>query len=192
MEGIIFLVIILAAAHAIDNGRAFAWDRTKTATRSRWQAYTEKRPSAGRGSQAGVATGQAIGAAAVGLAEGIRGFAEGARLGWGEGRDKAYAWHDRRRTNTASALPEPAHAAVQATGTHGSRLSPRNGGEPADSSTRPQLHLVDHDQRPDTPVAADSADGNGAHGLNERLRVKSVYDGRDFLYQLVKIYADQK
>jgi acetylornithine deacetylase/succinyl-diaminopimelate desuccinylase-like protein len=35
-------------------------------------------------------------------------------------------------------------------------------------------------------------DGNGAHGLNERLRVKSVYDGRDFLYQVVKIYAQQK
>ena len=33
-------------------------------------------------------------------------------------------------------------------------------------------------------------DGNGAHGLNERLRVKSVYDGRDFLYQVVKIYAN--
>ena len=26
-------------------------------------------------------------------------------------------------------------------------------------------------------------DGNGAHGLNERMRVKSVYDGRDFLYR---------
>jgi acetylornithine deacetylase/succinyl-diaminopimelate desuccinylase-like protein len=35
-------------------------------------------------------------------------------------------------------------------------------------------------------------DGNGAHGLNERLRVKSVYDGRDFLYQVVKIYAGAK
>jgi acetylornithine deacetylase/succinyl-diaminopimelate desuccinylase-like protein len=35
-------------------------------------------------------------------------------------------------------------------------------------------------------------DGNGAHGLNERLRVKSVYDGRDFLYQVVKIYISQK
>jgi acetylornithine deacetylase/succinyl-diaminopimelate desuccinylase-like protein len=35
-------------------------------------------------------------------------------------------------------------------------------------------------------------DGNGAHGLNERLRVKSVYDGRDFLYEVVKIYANQK
>ena len=35
-------------------------------------------------------------------------------------------------------------------------------------------------------------DGNGAHGLNERSRVKSVYDGRDFLYQVIKIYAQQK
>ena len=35
-------------------------------------------------------------------------------------------------------------------------------------------------------------DGNGAHGLNERLRVKSVYDGRDFLYEVVKIYANSK
>lgn len=34
-------------------------------------------------------------------------------------------------------------------------------------------------------------DGNGVHGLNERLRVKSLYDGRDFLYQVVKIYANQ-
>ena len=34
-------------------------------------------------------------------------------------------------------------------------------------------------------------DGNGAHGLNERLRIKSVYEGRDFLYQVVKIYAQQ-
>jgi acetylornithine deacetylase/succinyl-diaminopimelate desuccinylase-like protein len=35
-------------------------------------------------------------------------------------------------------------------------------------------------------------DGNGAHGLNERLRVNSVYKGRDFLYEVVKIYANQK
>lgn len=35
-------------------------------------------------------------------------------------------------------------------------------------------------------------DGGGIHGLNERIRVKSLYDGRDFLYALVKIYADQK
>ncbi len=35
------------------------------------------------------------------------------------------------------------------------------------------------------------ADGGGVHGLNERLRVKSVYDGRDYLHRLVKIYADK-
>jgi acetylornithine deacetylase/succinyl-diaminopimelate desuccinylase-like protein len=32
-------------------------------------------------------------------------------------------------------------------------------------------------------------DGNGAHGLNERRSVRSVYVGRDFLDDLVKIYA---
>jgi len=36
------------------------------------------------------------------------------------------------------------------------------------------------------------ADGNGAHGLNERVRVKSVYEGRDFLYQLIKVYANTR
>lgn len=30
------------------------------------------------------------------------------------------------------------------------------------------------------------------HGLNERIRVKSVMEGREFLYRLVKLYADQK
>jgi acetylornithine deacetylase/succinyl-diaminopimelate desuccinylase-like protein len=30
------------------------------------------------------------------------------------------------------------------------------------------------------------------HGLNERIRVQSLYDGRDFLYALVKQYAAQK
>jgi acetylornithine deacetylase/succinyl-diaminopimelate desuccinylase-like protein len=30
------------------------------------------------------------------------------------------------------------------------------------------------------------------HGLNERIRVQSLYDGRDFLYSLVKLYADQR
>jgi acetylornithine deacetylase/succinyl-diaminopimelate desuccinylase-like protein len=35
-------------------------------------------------------------------------------------------------------------------------------------------------------------DGNGAHGLNERMRVKSVYDGRDFLHEIVKLYANEK
>ncbi|HEY8615732.1 M20/M25/M40 family metallo-hydrolase [Phenylobacterium sp.] len=32
-------------------------------------------------------------------------------------------------------------------------------------------------------------DGNGAHGLNERLRVSSVYEGRDYLFDLVSAYA---
>jgi acetylornithine deacetylase/succinyl-diaminopimelate desuccinylase-like protein len=32
-------------------------------------------------------------------------------------------------------------------------------------------------------------DLGNAHGLNERLRVQSLYDGRDFLYELVKLYA---
>lgn len=35
-------------------------------------------------------------------------------------------------------------------------------------------------------------DGNGAHGLNERVRVGAVYKGRDFLYDIVKIYANQR
>jgi acetylornithine deacetylase/succinyl-diaminopimelate desuccinylase-like protein len=35
-------------------------------------------------------------------------------------------------------------------------------------------------------------DGGGAHGLNERIRVATVMSGRDFLYRLVKLYADQK
>ena len=34
-------------------------------------------------------------------------------------------------------------------------------------------------------------DGNGVHGLNERLRVKVLYDGRDYLYRLMKLYGDQ-
>ncbi len=35
-------------------------------------------------------------------------------------------------------------------------------------------------------------DGGGVHGLNERVRVDALYDGRDFLYEVVKIYATQK
>jgi acetylornithine deacetylase/succinyl-diaminopimelate desuccinylase-like protein len=35
-------------------------------------------------------------------------------------------------------------------------------------------------------------DGNGVHGLNERIRVTSLMKGRDFLYGLVKIYAVQR
>jgi acetylornithine deacetylase/succinyl-diaminopimelate desuccinylase-like protein len=34
-------------------------------------------------------------------------------------------------------------------------------------------------------------DGNGTHGLNERASVEAVYSGRDFLTELVKIYASQ-
>jgi acetylornithine deacetylase/succinyl-diaminopimelate desuccinylase-like protein len=34
-------------------------------------------------------------------------------------------------------------------------------------------------------------DGGHIHGLNERVRVRSVYDGRTFLYRLVKLYAEQ-
>jgi acetylornithine deacetylase/succinyl-diaminopimelate desuccinylase-like protein len=34
-------------------------------------------------------------------------------------------------------------------------------------------------------------DGNGVHGLNERIEVKSLYVGRDYLFDLVKAYADQ-
>jgi acetylornithine deacetylase/succinyl-diaminopimelate desuccinylase-like protein len=33
-------------------------------------------------------------------------------------------------------------------------------------------------------------DGNGVHGLNERRSVRSVFVGRDFLTELVKVYAD--
>lgn len=32
-------------------------------------------------------------------------------------------------------------------------------------------------------------DGNGAHGLNERLRARSLYEGRDYLFDLVKAYV---
>jgi acetylornithine deacetylase/succinyl-diaminopimelate desuccinylase-like protein len=34
-------------------------------------------------------------------------------------------------------------------------------------------------------------DGNGVHGLNERIEVKSLMVGRDYLTDLVKAYADQ-
>lgn len=34
------------------------------------------------------------------------------------------------------------------------------------------------------------AEGSRAHGLNERIRVKSLLDGRRFLYEVVKLYAD--
>jgi acetylornithine deacetylase/succinyl-diaminopimelate desuccinylase-like protein len=34
------------------------------------------------------------------------------------------------------------------------------------------------------------AEGSHAHGLNERIRVKSLLDGRQFLYEVVKLYAN--
>jgi acetylornithine deacetylase/succinyl-diaminopimelate desuccinylase-like protein len=34
-------------------------------------------------------------------------------------------------------------------------------------------------------------DLSNVHGLNERIRIQSLYDGRDFLYKLVKLYAAQ-
>ena len=33
-------------------------------------------------------------------------------------------------------------------------------------------------------------DGNGTHGLNERIEVRAVYVGRDYIFDLVKAYAD--
>jgi acetylornithine deacetylase/succinyl-diaminopimelate desuccinylase-like protein len=35
-------------------------------------------------------------------------------------------------------------------------------------------------------------DGNGVHGLNERLEARSLYVGRDFLYDLARAYADSQ
>lgn len=35
-------------------------------------------------------------------------------------------------------------------------------------------------------------DGNGTHGLNERREVRSVFVGRDFLYDLVKVYSGEE
>lgn len=34
-------------------------------------------------------------------------------------------------------------------------------------------------------------DGNGVHGLNERAEVKAIYVGRDYMFDLVKAYADK-
>jgi acetylornithine deacetylase/succinyl-diaminopimelate desuccinylase-like protein len=40
------------------------------------------------------------------------------------------------------------------------------------------------------PGAWGDPDGNGVHGLNERLEVRSVYVGRDYLFDLVKALAE--
>ena len=33
-------------------------------------------------------------------------------------------------------------------------------------------------------------DGNGVHGLNERIEARSLYVGRDYMFELLKAYAD--
>ena len=38
----------------------------------------------------------------------------------------------------------------------------------------------------------EDAEGNHIHGLNERMSVKSLMEGRRFLYEVVKLYADGK
>jgi acetylornithine deacetylase/succinyl-diaminopimelate desuccinylase-like protein len=35
------------------------------------------------------------------------------------------------------------------------------------------------------------ADFGGIHGLNERMRIRSLYEGRDYLFDLVKVYASR-
>jgi acetylornithine deacetylase/succinyl-diaminopimelate desuccinylase-like protein len=35
------------------------------------------------------------------------------------------------------------------------------------------------------------SDGGGVHGLNERIRQRSLYEGREYLYRVVKVYANQ-
>jgi len=41
-----------------------------------------------------------------------------------------------------------------------------------------------------TGASDGNGNGNGVHGLNERRSVRAVYVGRDFLTDLVKLYAD--
>lgn len=40
------------------------------------------------------------------------------------------------------------------------------------------------------PGAWGDPDGNGVHGLNERIEVRSLYVGRDYLYDLIKAYLN--
>jgi acetylornithine deacetylase/succinyl-diaminopimelate desuccinylase-like protein len=42
------------------------------------------------------------------------------------------------------------------------------------------------------PSAWTDPDGNGIHGLNERLEIKGVYAGRDYLFDLIKVLANTK
>jgi acetylornithine deacetylase/succinyl-diaminopimelate desuccinylase-like protein len=38
----------------------------------------------------------------------------------------------------------------------------------------------------------EDAEGNHIHGLNERMSVKSLMDGRRFLYEVIKLYGNGK
>jgi acetylornithine deacetylase/succinyl-diaminopimelate desuccinylase-like protein len=40
------------------------------------------------------------------------------------------------------------------------------------------------------PGILGEADGGGVHGLNERISVQSLYRGRDYMYRLVRVYAE--
>ena len=42
------------------------------------------------------------------------------------------------------------------------------------------------------PSAWSDPDGNGTHGLNERLEIRGVYTGRDYLHELVRTLANTK
>lgn len=42
------------------------------------------------------------------------------------------------------------------------------------------------------PGAWGDPDGNGTHGLNERLEIKGVYTGRDYLFDLIKVLANTR
>ncbi len=41
------------------------------------------------------------------------------------------------------------------------------------------------------PGIFSEADFNGIHGLNEKMRVRSLYEGRDYLFDLVKLYSSR-
>ena len=40
------------------------------------------------------------------------------------------------------------------------------------------------------PGAWYDPDGNGAHGLDERIEARSLFVGRDYLHDLIKAYAE--
>jgi hypothetical protein len=42
---------------------------------------------------------------------------------------------------------------------------------------------------PGVPGSWGDPDGNGVHGLNERIETRSLFVGRDYLFDLVKVLA---